>query len=114
MKSKNLISENLPATHMFGGSFGPAYEDAGAFGATPYVGIIVFSIVYIFRPMMILWASVFVVFVAVASHPQNGPLGEWIIFILIGLVPAILLWFARPRRLERGGCKGSAPPSAEP
>jgi hypothetical protein len=81
---------------------GHACQDAGILGATPYVGIIILSLTYVVRPMIALWAPVFGVFVVyflvVALHPQNGPVGEWIIFMLFGFVPALLLWFARPRR----------------
>lgn len=100
---------------------GHAYEDAGVLGATPYAGIIILSIICVFRPMMILWAPVFIAFVAyfvvVALHPQNGTFGEWVIFMLLGLVPAVLLWLARPHRKQKGittGCSGSASPYAEP
>jgi hypothetical protein len=83
---------------------GHAYEDAGVLGTIPYVAIIVFSLIYIYRPMMILWAPVFIAFlvyfVAVALHPQNGSVGEWVIFMLLGLVPAVALWFARPHKKE--------------
>jgi len=90
---------------------GHAYEDAGVLGAIPYVGIIILSSIYVFRPMMILWAPVFAAFVAyfvaVMLHPQNGPVGEWVIFMLLGLVPAVLLWLARPRKKEGGITNGS-------
>lgn len=57
-----------------------------------------------FRPMMILWAPVFAAFVVYAVlilvnpvvNPGNASLNEWFIFLLLGIVPAFLLWLARP------------------
>ena len=36
--------------------------------------------------------------IAVAIHPENGPTAEWIVFMLLGFVPALLLWLARPNK----------------
>jgi hypothetical protein len=51
-----------------------------------------------------LWAPVFAAFVAYAViilinplvNPRNSSLNEWFIFLLLGIVPAFLLWLARP------------------
>ena len=84
---------------------GRVYEVAGATGAALYVGIIVLSVAYTIRPMVVLWAPLFAAFVdyfiSVAAHPpDNDSPGEWFFFILRGLLPALLVWFARPRRLK--------------
>jgi hypothetical protein len=62
------------------------------------------SAVYLLRPMLILWGPVFAAFVfyavAVLVNPDNGgPRSEWIIFLLLGIVPVVVLWLARPRAL---------------
>jgi hypothetical protein len=83
---------------------GMALEDGGVAAAAPYVCVVLMSGSYVFRPMMILWAPVFAAFVAYAVlilvnplvNPGNGSLNEWFIFLLLGIVPAILLWLARP------------------
>lgn len=63
--------------------------------------IAIVSASYLMWPSWICWAPLFGAFSAytieVALHPENGPLREWIIFMLLGLLPALLLWFARPR-----------------
>jgi hypothetical protein len=86
---------------------GRVYEVAGATGAALYVGIIVLSVAYTIRPMVVLWAPLFAAFVdyfiSVAAHPpDNDSPGEWFSFILRGTLPALLLWFARPRKLKGG------------
>ena len=82
---------------------GHAIEDAGIIGAIPYIVIILLSVSYLIRPMVILWVPLFCAFVmytlAVAIHPENGPRSEWIVFVLLGFVPAVLLCLARPRAL---------------
>jgi len=81
---------------------GHAWEDGGAGSGLLYIGIIIVCVVYVFRPMLILWLPLFLAFaayaVAVAFSPQNGPTSEWIIFMLLGFVPAVLLWLARPKK----------------
>lgn len=84
---------------------GRAYEMAGATGAALYVGIIVLSVAYTIRPMVVLWAPLFAAFVhyfiSVAAHPpDNDSPSEWFFFILRGILPVLLLWFARPRKLK--------------
>ena len=82
---------------------GHAWEDGGAVSGLFYPAIIVVCIVYVLRPMFILWLPVFLAFlayaVAIALSPQNGPTFEWVFFMLLGFVPAILLWLARPGKL---------------
>ena len=86
---------------------GRVYDEVGAMAAALYFGIIVFSVAYTIRPMVVLWAPLFVAFVhyfiSVAAHPpDNNSPGEWLSFILRGTLPALLLWFARPRKLNEG------------
>jgi hypothetical protein len=83
---------------------GMALDDGGFAAAAPYVCVVLMSGLYVFRPMMILWAPVFAAFVAYAViilvnplvNPRNSSLNEWFIFLLLGIVPAFLLWLARP------------------
>ena len=83
---------------------GHAFEDAGFIGALPYIVIVFVSVAYVIRPRVILWILLFGVFVLyavlVALHPGNGPASEWVDFMLIGSVPAILMLFAWPLKLE--------------
>lgn len=86
---------------------GHAFEDGGLTAAAPYAGITLVSALYVIRPMLILWAPIFAAFVfyagAVLVSPENGPRSEWIIFMLLGIVPALLLWLARPRDIVASG-----------
>lgn len=94
-----------------------AFEDGGVASAVPYVSIVLLSGLYLFRPMLILWAPVFAAFVfyagAVLVNPDHGPRSEWIIFLLFGIVPALFLWLARPRELVAGFDNGVSAPSDE-
>lgn len=79
---------------------GHAFEDDGIVAAAPYVAVVLMSTLYLFRPMLILWAPMFAAFVfytvTVLVYPDNGPRSEWIMFLLLGIVPAVVLWLARP------------------
>jgi len=85
---------------------GHAYDD-DLIGAAPYLAIIVLSASYVLRPTLVAWGLLFGAFVSYAAlivaHPGNGPRDEWLFFMLLGLVPALLLWFARPRELQTKG-----------
>ena len=66
--------------------------DGGLFSAAPDAAVVLMSAVYLLRPMLILWGPVFAAFVfyavAVLVNPDNGgPRSEWIIFLLLGIVP---------------------------
>jgi hypothetical protein len=82
-----------------------ALDDAGLVGALPYIAVMLLSLLYIVRPMFAFWAPAFAAFVVYSVlvlvdplvDPWNGPLSEWIIFSGLGIVPAGLLWLARPR-----------------
>ena len=80
---------------------GHAIEDAGLLGAAPYIVIALVSASYILRPTVVAWVVLFAVFasygVIVAGLHDNGSPGEWVLFMLLGLVPAALMWVARPR-----------------
>ncbi len=80
---------------------GHALEDGGLPGAMPYAVIIGCSVWYIARPNWFAWGVLFLLFFAyvcaVASVPQNGPMGEWLFFLFLGFAPASLLVVARPR-----------------
>jgi hypothetical protein len=81
---------------------GHAFEDAGPTGAAPYIAIALISASYVVRPMWITWLPLFATFsvytVLVAANPGLGPASEWVVFLLVGCVPALLLWIARPHR----------------
>jgi len=88
-----------------------AIEDAGVVGALPYLAVALLSLLYIVRPMLALWAPLFAAFVAYGVlvvinplvDPGNGPLSDWIVFSALGIVPATLLWLARPKRDAAAG-----------
>jgi hypothetical protein len=81
-----------------------ALEDAGLVPALPYVAVVLLSVLYVIRPMLILWAPPFAAFVVYTAlvlvnplfNPGNGPFTEWILFVALGFVPTVLLWLARP------------------
>jgi hypothetical protein len=80
---------------------GHALEDGGLSSAAPYAAVVLMSALYLLRPMLIVWGPVFAAFVfysvAVLVNPDNGgPRSEWIIFLLMGIVPVVVLWLARP------------------
>src|SRR5262245_31406161 len=78
---------------------GHAFEDAGLVGALPYIAIIAISIVYLFRPSVILWMALFGSFALyaglIALYSDEGFRNE--VFLIV-LVPAILMLFAWPMR----------------
>jgi hypothetical protein len=84
---------------------GMALDDGGHLSALPYIAVILLSLLYIVRPMFALWAPAFAAFlvysvlvlVAPLVAPGNLPLSDWIIFSFLGIVPAGLLWLARPK-----------------
>ena len=84
--------------------FGFALESRGFTVVAPYAVIVLLTAVYMIRPMLVLWVPVFATFVFYMGvvlidlfvHPMNALLSEWITFLLLGVVPAILLWLARP------------------
>jgi hypothetical protein len=80
---------------------GHAAEDSGAVGAAPYMAIIILSVWYVVRPTLLAWALLFATFLSygllVASRPDGNAQGEWVLFMSLGFIPAILLWVARPR-----------------
>lgn len=84
---------------------GHAAEDAGAAGAATYVGIIVLSLIQAVWRTVVGWLLLFAPFVAfgivVAVNPQNGPFGEWLLFMALGFGPALALWVGRPWRYDR-------------
>ena len=80
---------------------GHALEDGGLSSAAPYAAVVLLSALYLLRPMLIAWGPVFAAFVfysvAVLVNPDNGgPRSEWITFLLMGIVPVVVLWLARP------------------
>ena len=86
---------------------GHAYEDGGLSGAVPYVITLLLNVSYVFCPTLLAWILLFGAFVfytaVVATHPASGSRGEWVFFILLGLIPTLLLWLARPGELRTDG-----------
>jgi len=89
---------------------GHALEDAGWTGGARYIAILGLSVVGFIWPTILGWALLVVTFlvygVLVALHPQNGPAGEWAVFMGMGLAPVLLLWLGRPWR--RKSIRGAA------
>ena len=79
---------------------GHAFEDAGLQGAAVYLAILILSALGALWPTVLGWGLLLVPFLAfgvlVALSPQNGPIGEWIVFLLCGFVPVLALWAGRP------------------
>ncbi len=84
---------------------GHAAEDAGAAGAAMYVGIIAVSLIQAIRRTVVGWLILFAPFLAyggvVAASRENGPFGEWLLFMALGFGPALALWLGRPWRYQR-------------
>jgi hypothetical protein len=79
--------------------------DQGSIGAVMlYLGLTFLSVLYILRPMAIIWFLLFCAFLGysllMASMPF-GAGGEWFLYLLFGLVPMAALGVARPRALEQ-------------
>jgi hypothetical protein len=80
---------------------GHAWEDAGWQGGSPYAFVLVVSILQLVRPTLLGWLLSTIPFlvylvVFVMEAPRN-PVGEWLTFLLIGLIPTLALVWARPR-----------------
>ena len=79
---------------------GHAYEDAGVRGAAPYAILIGLSILQAVHPTFLVWALLFAACVVytllVASAWPTEERGEWLSFLLIGLLPTLALWLIRP------------------
>lgn len=90
---------------------GHAYEDGGLRGAALYASAVGLSIIQAACPSILGWLFLFVPFLAygliVALSPGSGPAHEWLVFMVLGLGPALVLWFARPwKRRGNGGTQG--------
>jgi hypothetical protein len=86
---------------------GHAWEDAGWQGATPYALVLLVSLAQLIRPTILGWLTTatlvlayLVLFIAEASVDR---VGEWVVALLIGLIPALLLVWARPRVQQNAG-----------
>ena len=79
---------------------GHALEDAGLLGAAPYAAIILLSVGYLIRPMVVLWFPLFGLFAlytaAVAMHSEGIVPSERIVFLSLGAVPAVLMLLVWP------------------
>ncbi len=79
---------------------GHAFEDGGPRSGAIYSGIVLLSILQTIRPTVLGWILLFAPFVAcaavVAASPGNGPVHEWLIFMLLGFVPSAAMWLGRP------------------
>ena len=87
---------------------GHALEDAGPGGAVIFGIPVALCAVQALWPTVLGWVLLFGPFLGyglvVAVSPEAGPLDERIIFMLLGLGPALILWLGRPwhdRRTQR-------------
>ncbi len=80
---------------------GHAWEDAGWQGAAPYALLLFVSVMQLIRPTVLAWLVTAILvlgyLVLFIAEAPPGPAGEWVVFLLVGLVPALLLVWARPR-----------------
>ncbi len=81
---------------------GHAIEDAGPGGVVILRGLVAFCAVQALWRSILGWALLFGPFLGyglvVAVSREGGPWDEWIILMLLGLGPALLLWLGRPWR----------------
>lgn len=86
---------------------GHALEDAGPFAAMPYAMVFLLSLVSLLRPTIGAWVVLCVAYGAYLALTVTAfvriEFSDWQVFFLIGLVPAVALWFARPRRKGNKG-----------
>ncbi len=86
---------------------GHAWEDAGWQGATPYALVLLVSLVQLIRPTVLGWLVttmlVFAYLILFVVEGPVAPIGERVVFLLIGLLPAVLLLWARPRVQQKTG-----------
>ncbi len=86
---------------------GLARDDGDILTAAPFLAVAGLSVLYIIRPMYVLWAMPFAGFAAFTLIATVAPfvgLGsdrptDWPVSIAVGAVPTALLWPARPRAL---------------
>lgn len=84
---------------------GLAYQDMGLGSASPYLVMAALCGSYAVRPSLALWVLPFagftgytaVMLVAPLVGYGGGPVRDWFVFFGLGIVPAVLLWLARPR-----------------
>ncbi len=92
------------------------FGEEGFSGAWPYVVLLVICTIQIRYRTVIGWLLVLLPYVAytvaVAASPRNGPLNEYIVFLLTGLIPTAALAFCHPFRGHRMNSHGeNKPPS---
>lgn len=81
---------------------GHAIEDAGHSSAVVLGAFSVLCVAQAIWPTILGWVIIFAPFlgfaIMVALSRGSGPVGEWILFMMFGFVPAVLLWLGRPWR----------------
>ena len=99
---------------------GHAWEDAGWQGGAPYAFVLVLSLVQLARPTVLGWVLTVIPFllylVLFFTEAPFKPIGDWVVFLLVGLVPALMLAWARPRtwtRIQESGPSTGDPPGDE-
>jgi hypothetical protein len=83
-------------------------DDDGLIRALPYFTVALLSLIYVVRPMFIVWALAFLAFLAYTAtvlvyplvDPANGPLSDWRLFAALGSIPTVLLWLSRPKPMH--------------
>lgn len=83
---------------------GHAWEDAGWQGGGPYALVLVVSLFQVLRPTVLGWllcaVPCMLYLVLFITEAPLSSVGEWIAYLLVGLLPALALVWARPRAQE--------------
>jgi hypothetical protein len=80
---------------------GHAWDDAGWQGGGPYAFVLVMSLLQLLRPTVLGWLlcaipCMFYLVLFITEAPLSAA-GEWLASLLVGLLPALALVWARPR-----------------
>jgi hypothetical protein len=90
---------------------GHAWEDAGWQGGGPYALVLAVSLLQLLRPTVLGWLlctiPCLVYLVLFVAEAPLDPIGEWVSFLLVGLVPTLTLIWARPRLRGLAATPGS-------
>jgi hypothetical protein len=78
-------------------------DEGGLVGALPYFPFVALCVLQFFRPTLLGWIALTMMFaayaIAVAAHWRSLTRPDLEIFLLVGLVPAVALLWSLPRRI---------------